>query len=158
MVRDTTVEFPEKDRLLEIINRQTTAGDNVYCDAIGLAEALFDNHMMANMMIVGAAYQSGLFPMSADSIERAIELNGVMVEANQNAFRVGRLLVADQDWLASLDLERKGQVEIKPAISPTAQHLIDSVGADGELKRLLEIRVPELIAYQNDSLCPTICR
>lgn len=149
MVRDTTVEFPEKDRLLEIINRQTMAGDNVYCDAIGLAEALFDNHMMANMIVIGAAYQSGIFPMSADSIEQAIELNGVKVEANQNAFRVGRLLVADPDWLASLDLDRKGQIEIRPTITPEAQQLIDSIGADGELQRLLEIRVPELIAYQN---------
>lgn len=151
MVRDTTVEFPQKDRLLEIINNQTMAGDNVYCDAIGLAEALFDNHMMANMIIIGSAYQSGVFPMSADAIERAIELNGVQADANQNAFRVGRLLVADQDWLASLDLERRGQIEIKPEISSEAQRLIDSINAEGELKRLLEIRVPELIAYQNEA-------
>jgi indolepyruvate ferredoxin oxidoreductase len=151
MVRDTTVQFPEKDHLLEIINRQTMAGDNVYFDAVGLAEALFDNHMMANMIVIGAAYQSGTLPMSADAIEQAIELNGVKVEVNQNAFRVGRLLVADPDWLASLDLERKGQIEIKPEISATAQQLIDSVGADGELKRLLDIRVPELIAYQNQA-------
>ena len=157
MVRDTTVEFPQKDRLLDIINNQTMAGDNVYCDAIGLAEALFDNHMMANMIIVGSAYQSGVFPMSADAIERAIDLNGVQVEANQNAFRVGRLLVADQDWLASLDLERKGQIEIKPDISSEAQRLIDSVNAEGELKRLLKIRVPELIAYQNEAYAQTIC-
>lgn len=149
MVRDTTVEFPEKDHLLEIINRQTMAGDNVYFDAVGLAEALFDNHMMANMIVIGSAYQSGVLPMSAEAIEQAIELNGVKVAANQNAFRVGRMLVADPNWLSSRDLERKGQIEIKPEISSTAQQLIDSVGADGELKRLLEIRVPELIAYQN---------
>ena len=29
--------------------------------------------------------------------------------------------------------------------------MVDSVHADGELKRLLEIRVPELIAYQNEA-------
>jgi len=151
MVRDTTVEFPEKDHLLEIINRQTMAGDNVFFDAVGLAEALFDNHMMANMIVIGASYQSGTLPMSAEAIEQAIEFNGVQVQANQNAFRVGRLLVADPNWLASLDLERNGLIEIKPEISSTAQQLIDSLGADGELKRLLEIRVPELIAYQNEA-------
>ena len=151
MVRDTTVEFPEKDHLLEIINRQTMAGENVFFDAVGLAEALFDNHMMANMIVIGASYQSGTLPMSAEAIEQAIELNGVQVNANQNAFRVGRLLVADPNWLASLDLERKGQIEIKPEISSRAQQLIDSIGAEGQLKRLLEIRVPELIAYQNEA-------
>ena len=116
---------------------------------LGLPKSLFDNHMMANMIVIGAAYQSGVLPMSAEAIEQAIELNGVKIELNQNAFRVGRLIVADPDWLSTLDLDRKGQIEIIPGISPTAQKLIDSVGAEGELKRLLEIRVPELIAYQN---------
>lgn len=151
MVRDTTVAFPEKDRLLEIINRQTMAGDNVYFDATGLAESLFDNHMMANMIIVGAAYQSGLFPMSAESIEQAIQLNGVKVDMNRNAFRVGRLAVADPEWLAGLELDTRSKIEIKPELSPTAQKLVDSVNADGELQRLLDIRVPELIAYQNET-------
>ncbi|MEM7126746.1 MAG: indolepyruvate ferredoxin oxidoreductase family protein [Chloroflexota bacterium] len=35
------------------------------------------------------------------------------------------------------------------ALSPNARQLIESVGAEGELHRLLTIRVPELIAYQN---------
>jgi indolepyruvate ferredoxin oxidoreductase len=151
MVRDTTVAFPEKDRLLEIINGQTRAGDNVYFDAIGLAESLFDNHMMANMIVVGAAYQSGLFPMSAESVETAIELNGVKVEENRHAFRVGRLAVADPQWLASLEVEDKSEAQIQPEVSPTARQLIDQVGAEGELERLLKIRVPELIAYQNEA-------
>ena len=149
MIRDTTVEFPQKDHLLETINRQTRAGDNVFFDAIGLAESLFDDHMMANMILIGAAYQAGVLPMSAAAIEAAIELNGVKVAPNQHAFRAGRLAVADPDWLAALKIERRGAVKIQPPISPTAQALIDSLGAEGELKRLLEIRVPELIAYQD---------
>ncbi len=151
MVRDTTVEFPEKDRLLEIINRQTMAGDNVYFDAIGLAESLFDNHMMANMIVIGAAYQSGLFPMSAEALEQAIKLNGVKVDLNINAFRVGRLAVADPAWLAELELDTGSKINIQPDLSPIARKMIDRIGADGELKRLLEIRVPELIEYQNEA-------
>ena len=151
MVRDTTVEYPEADHVLEVINRQTRAGDNVFFDAIGLAEALFDNHMMANMIVIGAAYQAGLLPMSASAIERAIELNGVKVSENQQAFRTGRLAVADPAWLAELDLQRKGAFEVRVEQSPAAKALVESVGANGELKRLLEVRVPELIAYQNES-------
>ncbi|MCY3976640.1 MAG: indolepyruvate ferredoxin oxidoreductase family protein [Chloroflexi bacterium] len=151
MVRDTTVEYPEADRLLELINRQTLAGDNVFFDAIGLAEALFDDHMMANMIVIGAAYQAGTLPMSAAAIERAIELNGVKAEDNQHAFRAGRLAVADPGWLESLQLKRPGAVEVVPKPSAAAQTLIDSVNAKGELKRLLEVRAPELIAYQNES-------
>ena len=151
MVRDTTVEYPEADHVLELINRQTLAGDNVFFDAIGLAEALFQDHMMANMIVIGAAYQAGTLPMSHLAIERAIELNGVKVEDNQHAFRAGRLAVADPSWLASLEIERAGAVETVAAPSASAQQLIDSIGASGELKRLLEIRAPELIAYQNEA-------
>ena len=151
MVRDTTVEYPAGDRLLELINRQTRAGDNVFFDAIGLAEALFGDHMMANMIVIGGAYQAGSLPMAAEAIERAIALNGVKVEDNQQAFRAGRLAVAEPDWLASLEIERAGAVAMVAEPSAAAQALIDSLAADGELKRLVEIRAPELIAYQNES-------
>ena len=151
MVRDTTVEYPEGDHLLELINRGTRAGDNVFFDAIGLAEALFDDHMMANMIVIGAAFQAGTLPMSANAIERAIELNGVKVEDNQHAFRAGRLAVADSAWLEKLEIKRAGAVEVQAEPSPAARRLIYEVGASGELKRLLEIRVPELIAYQNEA-------
>ena len=151
MVRDTTVEYPRADHLLERINRQTLAGQNVFFDAIGLAETLFQDHMMANMIVIGAAYQAGALPMSAAAIERAIELNGVKVEDNQQAFRAGRLAVAEPAWLESLEIARAGAVEAAAEPSGTAQRLIDSVAVSGELKRLLDIRVPELIAYQNEA-------
>ncbi len=151
MVRDTTVEYPEADRLLEIINRETRAGDNVFFDALGLAEALFGSHMMANFIVIGAAYQAGLLPMSAAAIESAIALNGVKIEDNQHAFRAGRLAVADADWLAQQELKRPGAIEAAPEPSAAAQALIDSLSAEDELKRLVEIRVSELIAYQNEA-------
>ncbi len=151
MARDTTVEYPDGDILLEMINRETRAGENVFFDAIGLAEALFGDHMMANMIVIGAAYQAGTLPMSAQAIESAIALNGVKVADNQHAFRAGRLAVADRAWLASVEVKRDGAVEPEIAPSTAAAALIDGVGASGELQRLLSIRGPELIAYQNQA-------
>jgi len=46
------------------------------------------------MMILGFAFQRGLIPLSADSILRAIELNGVAIESNRTAFAWGRMLAA----------------------------------------------------------------
>ncbi len=147
MVRDTTVEYPEAARVLELINRETRAGDNVFFDAIGLAERLFGDHMMANFIVIGAAYQAGALPMSAEAIERAIALNGVMIEDNQHAFRAGRLAVADPNWLAGLNGPDDAADTEVTVLTPAERALVAALGADGELKRLVEIRVPELIAW-----------
>ncbi|PYO14778.1 MAG: hypothetical protein DMD75_03875 [Candidatus Rokuibacteriota bacterium] len=149
MVTSTAVEFPEANGLITSINRVTRKDENVYLDALGLAETLFDDHMAANMIVLGAAWQAGALPVSAAAIEEAIVLNGVSVQMNSQAFRVGRLLVADPAWARTVVRRRLGAVEAAPELSAQARNLVDSVGAAGELKRLLEIRVPELIAYKS---------
>ena len=42
-----------------------------------------------NMFMLGYAYQKGWVPLAGESLERAIELNGVAVEFNQQALRLG---------------------------------------------------------------------
>ena len=46
----------------------------------------------ANIMMLGMAAQRGLLPIEINSLERAIELNGVAIEQNLRAFNWGRLL------------------------------------------------------------------
>jgi indolepyruvate ferredoxin oxidoreductase len=145
MVRSTEVRFPDAEWLTGRIEARTRADQRVYLDATRLAEELFGSHMPANLLLVGAAYQAGLLPISAASIERAIGLNGVDVETNRLAFRAGRRAVADPAWAASAGEQQKPH----PVPSAEAQMLIDPVGAARELRRLLDIRVPELIAYQS---------
>jgi indolepyruvate ferredoxin oxidoreductase len=71
------------------------------------------------------------------------------VEANIHAFRVGRLVVADPTWVQTLEAERRDEITVAPKLTQEARALVEAVGATGALKRLLEIRVPELIAYQD---------
>jgi indolepyruvate ferredoxin oxidoreductase len=149
MVTSTAVEFPEANGLITSINRVTRKDENVFLDALGLAETLFDDHMAANMIVLGAAWQAGAVPVTEAAIEEAIVLNGVSVQMNSQAFRVGRLLVADPAWARTIVRRRLGAVQEAPALSAQAASLVESVGASGELKRLLEIRVPELIAYKS---------
>ncbi|PYM12480.1 MAG: hypothetical protein DMD81_23850, partial [Candidatus Rokuibacteriota bacterium] len=139
MVTSTAVEFPELSGLLSSIDRVTRKDQNVFLDAIRLAETLFDDHMAANMIVLGAAWQGGAIPVSARALEEAIALNGVSVQMNTHAFRAGRLLVADPEWAKTVKMRRVGAVEAAPQLTDEA----------GELRRLLEIRVPELIAYQD---------
>jgi indolepyruvate ferredoxin oxidoreductase len=149
MVTSTAVEFPEANGLITSIERVTRKDENVYLDALGLAETLFDDHMAANMIVLGAAWQAGAIPVSADAIEEAVKLNGVSVQMNTQAFRAGRLLVANPAWVETVARQRLGAVAATPDLSTEARALVDGVEATGELRRLLEIRVPELIAYQS---------
>ena len=50
---------------------------------------------------MGYAWQRGLVPVGLAAMQRAIELNGVAVEANKAAFSLGRLAAADPAAAAS---------------------------------------------------------
>ena len=74
MVRDPGVAAPDVPALVERITGRSRAV--VALDAQAAANALFGDAMPANLLLVGAAYQSGALPVSAEAIEWAIELNG----------------------------------------------------------------------------------
>src|SRR5690606_1626075 len=83
--------------------RQTTGSDHTWeLDAHQLAIRQFGDSIMANMIMLGYAWQRGGIPVSAAAIQRALALNGVAVEQNQQAFGIGRLAAARPDALAAL--------------------------------------------------------
>ena len=152
MVRDTSAAFPEWAALRGTIDSMTIADRNVYFDAGNVSDNLFRSHMPANVIVLGAAYQQGVIPISSESIERAIELNGVAVETNVQAFRIGRKIALEPAWLDTLGLEeRTGAVKRAVAKrSKKAQSLAKAVVEPSEeLTRLLDIRVGDLIEYQD---------
>ena len=102
--------------------------------------------MPANMLMLGAAFQQGCLPVAAEAIEQAIELNGTAVEANLDAFRWGRAAVADP---AAVESALAAGEPAEPEPDPHALELLEGAKAEGELRRLLELRVGELIAYQD---------
>ncbi|HVI17057.1 MAG TPA: 2-oxoacid:acceptor oxidoreductase family protein, partial [Gaiellales bacterium] len=94
MVTDTGVRFPALERNKKAIEAATRAADNVYVDAEELSEALFGDHMPTNTVLIGAAFQAGCLPLSAEALEHAIRLNGAAVDKNLAAFAWGRAVVA----------------------------------------------------------------
>jgi indolepyruvate ferredoxin oxidoreductase len=150
MVTDTGVKFPALERNVAAIGKATRAGENVYVDAEALSEALFGDHLPTNTLLVGAAYQAGCLPLSADALEQAIRLNGAAVEQNLAAFAWGRAVVAAPDAVREV---LEGEAPPAPApLSGEALALVEGSGAGGELRRLLEIRVVELMAYPGAAL------
>ena len=59
-------------------------------DAMAAADEFAGTGTVANSVLLGLAYQRGLLPLSLASLRRAIELNGVAVNANLAAFDAGR--------------------------------------------------------------------
>ncbi|HYB72906.1 MAG TPA: DUF6537 domain-containing protein, partial [Candidatus Sulfotelmatobacter sp.] len=158
MVRD--VHFtPPVEAMWESIARFTRAERNVSVDARRLAEGLFGDYMATNMFALGAAYQSGLLPLTAHSLEAAIRLNGVQVAQNLQAFRYGRLHAADPEKVRALveppparpeDERARALARLARGDGGAYASLLERCAhLDEESRRMLAIRVAELIDYQD---------
>ena len=139
MVIDTSVAFPPVDELTQRIGDAVSTG--TWFDARSLATRLFGDDQYANLLLVGAAYQTGALPLPADAIERAIALNGAAVEQNTQAFRRGRQIVANPRAL-----------DPAPTLLPPLVRVPALRAPEGsELARLVGIRVSELVDYQDEA-------
>ena len=151
MIANPAKKYPIVQELTDRINAASRESANLFVDAQALAERLTGDHMASNLLLVGAAYQRGALPIPADAIEQAIRLNAAAVEMNLAAFRWGRLWVADPARIPAQTADEAAGVPQAPfaTLSPDARRAIDGTGAEGELKRLLQIRIPGLVAYQD---------
>lgn len=145
MVADVGREdFPDLSTLRALLDAKCVPRANVYLDAEATAMSTFGSQPAANLIVVGVAYQRGLLPISAASIEQAITLNGVAVATNIAAFRLGRQMAIDPAAAAA------PPVASPPRLGWRARRLVDLVPAGEELHEVIELRVPELIAYQDE--------
>ncbi|MFO1198503.1 MAG: indolepyruvate ferredoxin oxidoreductase family protein [Burkholderiaceae bacterium] len=107
-----------------------------------LATALMGDAIAANMFMLGAAWQLGQVPLALASIERAIELNGVAVEMNRQAFAWGRRAALDPAGVERSAQEAAGTAQVI-AFAPRAAESLDAIVAR---------RVEHLTAYQDAAL------
>ena len=174
MVAHVEETYPEVDGMLSAIDDATRRRDNVRLDADRMADALLGTAMPANVLALGAAYQAGGIPVSAASIERAVELNGVAVTANIAAFRWGRVYVREgADGLVSLAgvapsatspettaaVPGLGLDSVPAKAKAAARSLMQESGlanvegaAAGALAETVERRAADLVDYQSDVL------
>ena len=130
VARKGDMPFPEA-ALRQRIERALGEHPAAILESSRLAARLVGDSIGANLMMVGYAWQKGLIPLSRASIERAIELNGVQVELNRQAFLWGR----------------------RAAVDPAAVRAIAGEPAEParplDLDALIEHRVGLLTAYQD---------
>ena len=106
-----------------------------FLNATDLATGLLGDSIASNLFMLGFAYQRGLVPLSAEAIERAITLNGVVVDFNRGAFRWGRRAAVDPDLVRAR--------ATPPAAVPPSHHLSET------LDEVISRRVTFLTDYQN---------
>ncbi|MGO9781553.1 MAG: indolepyruvate ferredoxin oxidoreductase family protein [Streptosporangiaceae bacterium] len=146
MVRDTAVAFPDVAATVARIHELTRAEHAVAVDARAETTALLGDDQFTNVFLVGAAVQAGALPIPARHIEEALELNGVAVERNVEAFRAGRRHVAGEPGGSALPAAPAGS---GTGISPAAAQIVSGLGADPVLRAVAGRRADELIAYQD---------
>jgi len=152
MVSNLARIYPAQDMLSKRIDAVSRADRNVYLDAQTLAEKLLGDHMANNLLMVGVAYQLGMIPISANAIEAAISLNGTAVQMNLDAFRWGRLYVADPARVQQA-LGQRSAAAVAPVnvVGARAAAIAASVPVTGEAARVVALRVQELIDYQDEA-------
>jgi indolepyruvate ferredoxin oxidoreductase len=111
------------------LERRVGADALAMIDATALAENLLGDAIYSNVLLLGAAWQAGMVPLSGAAIRKAIELNGAGVKGNLRAFEIGR-------WAISHPLEARA------AIAPPQP-------ADETLEQKIERREAHLTGYQS---------
>ncbi|HVL56487.1 MAG TPA: indolepyruvate ferredoxin oxidoreductase family protein, partial [Burkholderiaceae bacterium] len=114
-----------------------------FVDANELTVALLGDAIYTNPFLLGYAWQKGWIPLTRVALERAIELNGVAIERNRDAFTWGRR--AAHDLVA---VQRFARPQSEPKVvefrRPPGQ-----VRNESDLDQLIAIREAFLVDYQN---------
>jgi len=132
--RDPDMQFPEDDLEKSIA---AIAGDEHtdFIEATRLATTLMGDSIATNMFMLGYAWQKGAVPVSLKSIEQAITLNGIAVEANKAALLWGRRAAHDRN-------------AVDRAAGPAAA---EPEGFATTLEDVVKRRIDFLTAYQNEA-------
>ncbi len=129
--RDPEFHLPTA-ALRESLVEAAGAGAVDFVPATRLARALLGDAIGANLFLVGYAFQKGLLPLSAEAILRAVEINGVAVDFNRNAFTWGRRAAQDPQAVEAV-VGRRAREEASPP----------------DLDALIADRAARLEAYRN---------
>ncbi len=131
-VRNRDLDF-QTAQVERSIRQCTNANATHFIPADHIATAVMGDAIATNMMMLGHAWQKGLVPLSYDSLQAAIDLNGVALAFNKRAFALGRLLAHDPRRVE----------EMVAALQPPAEAIAQT------LDEVIDKRVAHLTGYQD---------
>ncbi|MCB9991161.1 MAG: indolepyruvate ferredoxin oxidoreductase family protein [Rhodospirillales bacterium] len=100
-------------QIKETLMKSTLEGGQHFVPATSYALTLLGDEIATNIFMLGYAWQMGLVPLHRESLERAIELNGVAIEANRKSFAFGRLAAHDPGKLEAMAAEVRGDADVE---------------------------------------------
>ncbi len=148
-LNDPDRQFPVRE-IHELIGDSIKAERTWFFNGTHLAEKACGNPIASNMLMVGYAWQRGLIPLSRQSIEQAISINGTAIDMNIQAFNWGRCLASDPDKVIE-------QLGLKPSPEPALDEIIShrcELLADYQDQKLAETykkRIDKLRAVESDT-------
>ena len=127
---------------------QTARFDNI----ANLSEKLLGDAIYTNMILVGMSLQSGELPLSSGSVEHAIKLNGVAINENLNAFRIGRLLVCESASMRQFRSEETGKSKmlLQDRINFLYNELTEYQNIEYSSQFLSQVQKIQAIDYSSD--------
>ncbi|MFO7921700.1 MAG: DUF6537 domain-containing protein, partial [Nioella sp.] len=161
--RNTEFRIPVSD--LEMSLQARLKDGLALFDATDLAAKLMGDSIYSNMMVLGAAWQNGLLPLSHEAIMGAIELNGAAVDRNRQAFDLGRWAVLNAEEAARVGQEVSQMPRsLEDRIAFRERHLVDYQGKrlakryrklvdgieDAALREAVALGYHKLLAYKDE--------
>ena len=154
MIGQPDLAYPELATLQERAATATRSDLNRFVDAGAVTRSLLGDAATANVFMLGVAVQAGALPVDGETLERAIDLNGVAVEANLTAFRWGRRWVVDPDGveqLAGIGAGEQAGPAVEVAELPSGlTRRVAQLGLDDDLRELITLLTADLVAYQSE--------
>lgn len=154
--------------LEKIIRGGTRGGDYFGLDFSAVSQKVFGTKLYVNILLLGAAYQKGLLPVSLDNLLSALESSVPKADREENlsAFHLGRQIVADgaefspagafkkRDYAAILDeksniLEKK--LIVGRGLARKYREIVEQAARwmdlETQWKEKIAVRAYELIQY-----------
>ncbi|MDH3249145.1 MAG: indolepyruvate ferredoxin oxidoreductase family protein, partial [Acidimicrobiia bacterium] len=133
----------------EAIARLSAASHRLFTvDAPAVATTLVGEAATTNVLMLGVAVQLGLIPVSPESMEQAIALNGIELERNLAAFSWGRAWASDSEPIEALVASINGTLDVGP-LTEGLERRLDRFEMEPGTRVLVAALASDLVDYQD---------
>ena len=153
MITHLEVQLPAVASLSDRIASVTRPDVQHWADAQLICEEILGSSTTSNIFVLGMAVQAGCLPVNSAGIERAIELNGVAIEDNLEAFRWGRTQIARPEAVDAARVAGHPPAPVAaPRLSDALRRRIDALSAAPAAANELVLFAAELVAWQGEAV------